>query len=86
MSDLPPRGELESDMRAYAERLAAVNSERDTMTATELVRALRSLIADGKLKPNAKVYSEGCDCFGDVRQVIPEKNGSAVSLMREVEQ
>lgn len=58
----------------------------ETMTVKALVRELRDLMAQGKLKPTARVYTEGCDCFGPVQQLVSEKNGSAVSLMREVEQ
>jgi len=46
------------------------------LTVAELIEELK------KAPQDAKVFTEGCDCYGDVGSVEIDKNGKEVGLMR----
>lgn len=44
------------------------NADAETLTVRELVEELM------KLPPDAKVYTEGCDCLGNIASVTVESD------------
>lgn len=51
-------------------------AEKETMTVKELIAELQ------KQDPEALVYSEGCDCTGDVQAVEADEGSKTVELKR----
>lgn len=52
------------------------------MTLEELVQQASALLAAHPEAANAKVITEGCDCYGDAQHILLDKDGE-VQITRD---